>query len=102
MYFRFLRAPRSIRVLASTPSTSQPITAASIRMPPTPQKGSANFSPGLALARLTMHRAIFGGIVDGWNTGRFRGLLGAIRPDGFLTPDMPNMNWVPYSMQAKV
>jgi hypothetical protein len=38
---------------------------------------------------LIMQRAILGGIVDGWKTGRFRGRLGAIIPDGFEYDDNP-------------
>src|SRR5208283_5770129 len=81
---RFRRAPRIMRRLASIATTSHPITAASIAMPPTPENGSAKLSLGLARARFTMHLAVLGGIVAGWKTGRFRGLRGAINPEGLV------------------
>jgi hypothetical protein len=62
---KFRRAPLSIRMLASNPTGLQPIIAASINIPPTPQNGSRKIDPGFARARLTIHRAIFGGIVEG-------------------------------------
>ena len=40
---------------------------------PVPQNGSSSTDSALACAKLTMHRAIFEGMADGWKKGFLRG-----------------------------
>ncbi len=70
---RFFLVPKIIRLCASTPTARQPMKVASISEVPVPQNGSRSTDSDLACAKLTIHRAIFDGIADGWKNGFLRG-----------------------------
>ena len=70
---RFFLVPKIIRLCASTPTARQPMKVASMSEVPVPQNGSSSTDSAFACAKLTMHRAIFDGMADGWKKGFLRG-----------------------------
>ena len=65
--------PFTMRLCTSVPTALQPINAASRIVVPVPQNGSKTNPPVREYARLTMQRASFAFIADGWKKGFFRG-----------------------------
>ena len=73
-YSKLREQPSTIKSFTSEPTTRQSTVPASKRMEPAPQKGSRTRHPDETRAKLTMHRASLGGIVEGWRKGRFAGV----------------------------